>query len=138
MALVEPFNQRAAQGTESGVAGFQAAVADQVASVVGELEYTHAKIVIQRDAIGVFAEWRRILESIDQAKTSTLFRHCQISRAAHLQQVLRMRGDLRVPVGDVADRLIRILGIAADTADGEVDRSEATGADIVKRPCTQR
>ena len=49
-----------------------------------------------------------------------------------------MRGDLRIPVGDVADRLVGILRVAADPADRHVDCAEAAGADIGEGLFAQR
>ena len=122
----------------TGVACFEAAVADQVAPVVGELEHAQAELLEQVDTREVLGDRRRILESVDQTEAPAALGERKVVGAAHEQQMIGMRRDLCVPVGDVADGLVVVAGIAADSADRDIDRGKARRAHVGKRLRAER
>ena len=88
----------AAELAQAGVAGFEAAVAHQVAPVVGQLHDAHAEVVEHVEAVEVLAVHRRVLESVDDAEAAAALGFVELRAAGDLHQHIRVRGDLAVPI----------------------------------------
>ena len=78
LVLLERLDHLMSEVAQAGVAGLHAAVADEIAAVVGELNDAHAALVEHGDAIEVFADRRGFLKAIDDAQLALALRPHQV------------------------------------------------------------
>ena len=92
---------------DAGVAGLEAAVADQVAGVVGELDDEHAELPEGVEPRQVAFEHLGVLEAEDQPERAVLLGPGDVVVPAHHREQLRISGRLAGPQRDVLDRAPR-------------------------------
>ena len=104
---IHAFDELAAELAEARVAGLEAAVADEIAPVVGELDDAHAEPAERIEPIEIFAERRGVLETVDDREASAALGDGEIARVVEFHQHIGMWRDLAVPLRDLLDRCCR-------------------------------
>ena len=98
----------------------------------------HPELAKGVDARQILGDRRRVLETIDNTEAPATFGGGNVGAASHQQQKIRVCGDLRIPMSDVADGDVVVLLVTADTAHRHIDRRQTRGLHIAKSLSTER
>src|SRR5271169_4454677 len=87
------FGDAVGGGAESGVAGFEASIAEDTAVVVGELHDAHAELAKHFDALGIFLEKRGVLKTGHDSDFGFALGASDVGMAAHDKECFWMLVD---------------------------------------------
>src|SRR5262245_16135403 len=83
--------------TQPGIARLHAPVADEIATIVSQLDHAHAAFVKPLDAIEILAERRSLLKAVDHAALALALRAQQVIAFEHEHEDIGPGNDLLVP-----------------------------------------
>ena len=111
----------AAEVGQAGVRGFEAAIAGEVALVVGELDYLDAERAEHCRFGRIHFQRRRVLEIVDEPDPPRRAGGREIGGAFDLEEQVGIFGDHPVPAGKRFHRAAEAVGAIADFGDGHAD-----------------
>jgi hypothetical protein len=118
------------QLAQAAVRFLHAAVADDIAQVVGRLNDAHAEVGEHREARKVALKHGRILAAVDDSQSMRGFCRLNITAAQNLHEYIGVRQQFMFDAGHIGDGAHEFVRPVTHIVDGQIDRRDARCSNV--------